>query len=121
MSCPIHFEFANYSFFLFNLELKQQVSTVIHSHCSLESQIQFQTKMGKVYSVQLFSDQNSIKTIPIGTVHTYTVYELYKGVPTPSYPHPGQIIYLLQYVYTYIFCKQTSQLKLFFPSLSRDP
>ena len=43
---------------------------IIHSHSSLVSQIQFQTKMGKVYSVYPFSDQNSIKTIPIGMVHT---------------------------------------------------
>ena len=74
-------------------------STVIHSHSSLQSQIRFQTKMGKAYSVYPFSDQNSKN-------HTHWdgtyIYGLFKGVPTPSSPFPGQIMYLLEYVYTCI-------------------
>ena len=50
----------------------ETITTFIRSRSSLENHTQFQTKMGKVYT--LFSDQKGLKTPPSGIAHTYMAF-----------------------------------------------
>ena len=78
--------------------MQKNVNTFIHSLSSLENHTRFQSDQ-KGQNLYSFSDQKGVKTLPVGTAHTYIAYvRKYPTHPTPPPPPPNprrQIIHTI--------------------------
>ena len=87
------FRICIFLFFLTHLEIEtmqKNVNTFIQSLSSLENHTRFQSDQ-KGQNLYSFSDQKGVKTLPVGTAHTYIAYvRKYPHTPhPPPPPTPG--------------------------------